>query len=275
MIRILLLLCFSSLYCQEPTVFLTSLIRDQAHLLPKYLQTIENLDYDKSLITVHFTTYNNSDETLSHLYRWKSEHKNDYKTIEIEDLKISHIKKKLNYEKREFSSEENKVIKILKNRGLEKAKEHSYYFYLDPTALIAPFTLKELIDQDKPMIAPLLKCIPECDDHTSTFFSKITERGYYEHDENYIKILFKWSLGTFQVPLIRDALLIKNEFLEQLSYTDDTDDYDFIILSRMARKNNIEQYLINEKEYGVKIHFFKPLSREEEHRKLKNILLIP
>lgn len=274
-IILLLLLCAARLHAEEKTVFLTTLVRDQAHLLPRYLKNIENLDYDKKLITVHFYTYNNSDQSGAHLLKWSQEQKTQYKDIVVETVNFPHIPKTLNFQAKEYSPADNKAAGELKDRGLIKAKEHSYYFFVDPTAYIAPSTLKELIEKDKPMIAPLLKSIPECDDHHSNFFYKVTDGGYYEHDENYIKILFRWTPGTFNVPLIRDVLLVKREVLDKLSYSDGSDDYDSIILARTARKNNVEQYITNEKELGVKIHFFKTLSREEENRRLRNLLLMP
>ena len=135
----------------------------------------------------------------------------------METLNFPHIPKTLNFQVKEYSPAENKVAGELKNNGLAKAKGHNYYFFVDPGAYIAPFTLKELIKKDKPMIAPLLKSIPECDDHHSNFFYKVTEDGYYDHDENYIKILFQWNPGTFNVPLIRDALLIKEDIWTSLA----------------------------------------------------------
>jgi hypothetical protein len=271
---LLLLLCCSCLY-SEKTVFLTSVIRDQAHLLPRFLQTIENYDYDKKLITIHFYTYNNNDQSQNLLNTWAKQQKDLYKNITIECVNFPNLPLLLNYQVKEYSYEENKALGELKNKGLLQAKGCDCYFYVDPTALLAPHTLKKLIAYDKPIIAPLLKCIPECDDHTSNFFAKVNEAGYYDHDENYIKILFHWNVGAFQVPLIRDALLIKEEVLDKLSYTDDAFDFDFITFSRNARKSGIEQHLSNEHEFGVKIHFFKPISREEETRRLRNILLMP
>lgn len=263
------------LISEEPAILLTSVIRDQAHLLPKFLNTIENYDYDKKRIAIHFFTYNNSDHSDALLNNWAGQHKSSYQDIIIETLHFPQISKTLNYQVKEYSPAENKILGELKNKGLSHAKQFDYYFYVEPGTFLAPFALKELLKKNKPIIAPLLKSIPECDDHHSNFFYKVTEEGYFEHHENYLKILFGWTHDTFQVPLVRDALLIKKEHLDKLTYLDQSNDYDIIIFGRSARKNGVDQFLTNESDFGVRVHFFKTLSREEENRRLRNILLMP
>ncbi len=272
---LLFLLCTACLHSEEKTVFLTSIIRDQAHVLPRYLKNIENLDYDKKLITVHFYTYNNDDRTSQLLQDWAGQNKNRYRDIAVETLQYSDIPLLPNYKKKEWIYEENSVVQELINKGLSKGKESDYYFFLAPTSLIAPFTLKELIAKDKPIIAPLLVSIPECDDHFANFFYKTTEDGYYAHDDNYTKILYRWDPGVFQVPLVYNAYLIKREYLDKLSFGEESSDLYFVAFARNARKNGVEQYLTNEKNYGVQIHFTSSVTREEEIRKLKNLLLLP
>lgn len=270
---LIFLLCFSSL-CAE-NIFLTAVFRDQAHLLNRFLKTVENIDYDKKHIGIHFYTYNNSDETAALLNAWAKQHKEAYKDVAVEVFQFTKLPLLLNYQKKEYSRLENKLLGEIKNNGLLQAQGYDYYLHLDPYALIAPGTLKALIAKDKPIIAPLLKSIPECDDHTSNFFSNVTEQGYWAHDENYIKILFGWQTGTFSVPLVRDVLLIKGQILPALSFTDESSDYDFVVFARSARKKGIEQYIANEQDFGVKIHFSNALSREEENRRLRNLLLMP
>src|SRR5437016_2885352 len=80
----------SCAYTQEPrnTVFLTILARNKAHMLPYFLPCIDNLSYDKQLITIYINTNNNIDATEDMLHAWAEKHKNDYKQIIFESHEV-------------------------------------------------------------------------------------------------------------------------------------------------------------------------------------------
>ena len=56
-------------------------------------------------------------------------------------------------------------------------------------------------------------------------------------------------LGAFAVPVVHVVYLIKSDYIKNLSYMDGTHEWEFIIFSRNARKNGIQQYICNEEDF--------------------------
>jgi len=150
-----------------------------------------------------------------------------------------------------------------------------YYFVVDCDVFLTPSTLKKLVEKDKPMIAPVVYNIPEKNDFCINGWLDVDERGYFREHPKYWELFFKKKRGTFKVPLVHCAYLIKSEFLDRLSYIDDTDDYEFIIFSRFARANGVDQYICNEEDFGVQFAFLDKIDLDEEVRRVKAFLAIP
>jgi hypothetical protein len=253
----------------DKKVFLTILARNKAHVLPKYLRCIENLDYDKKLIVLYVHTNNNSDDTQKILEDWMKKHEKNYQLIiyEKDNFELD------NSTPHEWSEQRLRILGELRNKSLRKAKANhaDYYFVVDCDNFIAPFTLKDLMSKDKPIIAPMLRSIPEPGDVASNFFADIDEEGCYKDSPDYFPILERKKIGTFKVPVVHCTYLIKAQYLDKLTYTDGTDDYEFLVFSDSARDNGIDQYICNEKEFGTNLNFFKKLTLEEERERVKTI----
>jgi 2-polyprenyl-3-methyl-5-hydroxy-6-metoxy-1,4-benzoquinol methylase len=129
--------------------------------------------------------------------------------------------------------------------------------------------------KDKPIVAPMLRPIPENYDIYSNYFSAVTPAGYWTSDPNYLKILNYEMVGTFKVPVVHCTYLIKSKYLDQLNYIDGTDDYEFAIFSRMARQKGIDQYICNEQDFGVLVHFHTDVTLEEEKRRVDEYFATP
>lgn len=257
-------------YCEEEgkTVLLAILARNKAHILDKYLHCIDNLDYDKSLITVYINTNNNVDDTQEMLEKWVSEHETEYRSIIFDQHELKKFDSNMPHE---WTSERFKVLAKIRNKSMQVAKEQDcdFYFVVDCDNFIRSYTLSYLIEMDKPIIAPLLLPIPEVGDRYSNYFCAIANNGYYMDHPDYYKIFSRQKVGTFKVPVVHCTYLIKNEYLDKLNYIDGTQDYEFVIFSRTARKNRVDQYICNEFEFGELIHCYDSLSLEEEAQKIE------
>lgn len=248
---------------REGSVLIAILARNKAFLLKEYLKTIENLDYDKKLISLYINTNNNVDETESILLNWIQHCGLQYHTVDFENQE---------YEPLESTSPHTwgptrfKIMAEIRNKSLQKAKERKcqFYFVVDCDNFIAPHTLKSLIAHNKPIIAPMLKAIPETNDPYSNYFCAISPRGYYRKHRDYLSILHRHKIGVFQVPLVHCTYLIQSQYIDYLNYSDGSDDYEFVIFSRIARNNCINQYICNDQNYGTLLHFFKNLTAAEE-----------
>lgn len=269
-LRLFLVLLTLPLVAEEKTVFLTILARNKAHLLPKFLECIDRQDYDKSLITVYINTNNNDDNTVEILENWIQQNQSEYHAILFEE---HHLARMDNSTPHEWTKERLRALAEIRNKSLKLALEMGtdYYFVVDCDNFITPCTLKYLVEQDKPIIAPMLISQPEPNDPSSNFFAAVSWNGYWADSPDYYRILYRDWVGTFKVPLVHCTYLINSSYLNQLSYTDLTDDYEFIIFSRTARRKGVGQYICNEEDFGVNLNFFDKPTREEEARRFQLI----
>ena len=255
----------------DQKVLLAILVRNKAHLLPYFLRCIENLDYNKKNLSLYINTNNNKDETQEILLDWLKSHENLYRSVCYEktdyviDASTPH----------EWTNERLKTLAKIRNRSLQKTKEtgSDFYFVVDCNNFIAPFTLKELIRQNKPMIAPMLRSIPEPGDAASNFFCAVDDNGYYRDSPDYLKILRREKVGTFKVPVVHCTYLIKAECLDKLDYYSENGEYEFIVFSRRAREQGVDQYICNEKEFGTNVNFHTKLTLEQEKERLQSLPL--
>lgn len=256
------------------TVLLAILARNKEHVLTKYLKCIDNLDYDKKLITVYVNTNNNADRTKEMLERWMMKNKDKYARFIYDN---QDIKENPQTNPHDWPVKRFKILAEIRNLSLQKAIEAKtdYYFVVDCDNFIAPSTLKDLVKKDKPIIAPMLRSIPEPGDEYANYFYEVTPNGYFLDHPIYYEIVRRQKIGTFKVDVVHCTYLIKAEYLDKLSYLDDSKDFEFIVFSRNARKNHIDQYICNEKEYGVQLHFHQNISLQEEKRRIQAILTIP
>ncbi len=258
----------------DKSVLIAILAKNKAHVLDKFLKCIHNLDYNKKLITLYIKTDNNTDNTKELLQKWVKEHGEEYRSIvfDSKDTSDTQVTKPHEWNPTRF-----KVLATIRNNSMQKTKECKcdYYFVVDCDNFIAPSTLKDLVKKDKPIIAPLLRSIPEPNDLYANFFHSTEPNGYFKHHPDHLAILERTKVGTFKVDLVHCTYLIKNEYIDKLNYIDGTNDYEFIVFSRTARDNHVDQYICNEKEYGVQIHYNDNLSLEEEKMRILPILTIP
>lgn len=259
------------LIAESPSVFLAILVRNKAHTLPTYLQCLENLDYDKKKISVYINTNNNTDETDEILKKWSEQHASDYAALELESHHIADLE---GDQPHNWNPTRFKALALIRNKSLEKALANGadFYFVVDCDNFIAPETLSTLVAKNKPIIAPLLKAIPEPGDIYSNFFGAVSSTGYYESHPQYMKILGEKQRGTFQVPVVHCTYLIRRDAIPQLSYIDGSADYEFVIFSREARKHHIPQYICNEKPFGSLLHFQNSPTLSEEKTRFEEIL---
>lgn len=271
----LLFLSLSSLLFSEgeenKTVLLAILAKNKAHVLPAYLRSIDALDYDKKLITVYINTNNNQDETLKMLEAWAEKRGPEYRSIIMESHEVANAAVTKPHE---WTKERFKTLATIRNKSMQKTLDEKCdaYFVVDCDNFITPCTLKELMKRDKPIIAPMLRAIPEPCDAYSNFFCDIAGTGYYKDHPNYRKILYKEMVGTFEVPVVHCTYLIQAPVIEKLTYLDGTDDYEFVIFSRSAREKNVGQFICNEKNFGTLLHFYSDgMTLDEEAKRVKII----
>ena len=259
--------------CENKKVLLAILAKNKEHVLPKFLSCIDNLEYDKKLITVYINTNNNEDNTQEMLESWVKKNESKYSAIIFESHEVQETQ---STKPHEWTAERFKVLGGIRNKSMQKTKECGcdYYFVVDCDNFIAPCTLKELMSKDKQIIAPMLTAAPEKGDRYSNYFCAVDVSGYFAAHPDYMKILTHEMQGTFNVPVVHCTYLIKSECIDKLAYVDDTSDYEFVIFSKSARNNGIEQYICNEKDFGFLVHFYEDISLEEEKQRTLDLVAV-
>lgn len=242
--------------------------RNKAHVLADYLTCIENLEYDKQALAIYINTNNNDDNTREILDEWTKKNKRLYRNIIMDAHNIQNL---IPTKPHVWTPQRFKVLGTIRNKSLQIAHMLAcdYYFVVDCDNFITPCTLRSLIRKDKPIIAPMLRAVPHPGDTYSNFVCAVNEDGYEKRHPDYIKILRREKVGTFLVPIVHCTYLIKTEFLNLLGYTDETHHHEFIVFSRLARKNGVRQYICNEKKFGVLLHHPGKLSLAEEQKEVK------
>lgn len=252
-----------SVEAEDKTVLLAVLARNKAHVLPYYLHCIDNLDYDKKKITVYINTNNNQDNTVELLRNWIVEKGSEYRGVIYESHEVEGL---LACSPHHWTAERFKVLGAIRNRSMEQAvsTKSDFYFVVDCDNFIVPSTLRDLVVHNKPIIAPMLRAIPDPEDGYSNFFTVVDEQGYWGGVEGYYPILLWEKVGAFDVPVVHCTYLIQTHVIPELTYIDASSDHEFVIFSRRARERGIGQFICNEKFYGYVLHPDETITLPEE-----------
>ncbi len=157
----------------------------------------------------------------------------------------------------DWSKERYQNLIRLKQEALKEAAQSwaDYAWFLDADVLVSnPDTLRDLINANKPIIAPLLKSFGRY----SNFWGAVTEDKYYARSDDYIDLIDRKKTGVFSVPLVHSCVLVdmRRRAAQSLSFDPATlgekMPYDDIIaLAVSANKTGSQMFVTNEKQYGV------------------------
>lgn len=264
------------LFCQDipeetnKTVLLAILARNKAHTLPYYLRCLDNLDYDKKSITVYINTNNNDDDTETILRNWAKRNEDTYNKIIFES---HHVDSLSSENPHAWHGARFRALGAIRQQSMLKTKEYGldYYFVVDCDNFIAPETLRVLVQEDKPIIAPMLLAKPKLGDSYSNYFCDIDPVGLYKDHEDYYKILLKQKTGSFKVPVVHCTYLVNAEHIDKLRYVDGTDMWEFVIFSTSARNSGVDQYICNKQDFGFLLHPPENITLAEEAALVKQL----
>lgn len=246
---------------KQNEIFVGMIVRDYNQTLPLFLRSIENQDYDKSLLTLQFNFCSDKDAfeaSKAIVSDWADKNGEKYRKVILVD-NTTQFNTAVNEGERRI------LYGQIKDGYLKSPPEGNYghYLILSSEYFIEPKTLKTLIQKDKPVIAPLMRAAPQPHDPYRNFFADVTETGYFQLHPDYFPIAAREKLGTFKLPCVQGVYLIQANAVDKLSFTDHFEGWEFVTFSNNARKNGVDQYLCNEREFGFLLHF----SGEEEKEK--------
>ncbi|XP_064539541.1 glycosyltransferase 25 family member [Drosophila montana] len=191
---------------EQPTVLITLLVRNKAHILPMFLSYVEQLDYPKQRIAFWLRCDHSSDNSIQLLQQWL-EHSGDF---------YHSINYAFNDETTRYQNESSaydwpvsrfKHVIALKEEALQYARDiwADFIFFLDADVLLtAPQTLKVLTALQLPIVAPML----QSESLYSNFWCGMTEEYYYQRTDEYKEIYHGDKVGVFAVPMVHTAVLV-------------------------------------------------------------------
>lgn len=235
----------------DPTDFVTIAIlaKDKAHVLPLYLNLIENQTYPAEKIKLYIRTNNNHDHTACLLEEWVEKVKDRYSEIYYD---ASDVPEPVHaYSPHEWNALRFQVLGRLRQESVAWAKaKGTHYFVVDCDNFITPKTLETLLHTRLPVIGPLLR---NGDDPASVYsnYHYVTDTdGYYKDAKLYFDVLYQTIKGLIEVEVIHCTYLIRHEVLNFVSYNDSSNRHEYVIFSDTLRKAGIPQYIDNRQVYG-------------------------
>ncbi|KAM9701202.1 multifunctional procollagen lysine hydroxylase and glycosyltransferase LH3-like isoform 1-T1 [Menidia menidia] len=127
-----------------------------------------------------------------------------------------------------------------------------YYFSLDSdVALTNPDTLRILIEENRPVIAPMLSRHGKL---WSNFWGALSPEGFYSRSEDYIEIVQGKRIGVWNVPYLTQSYVLRGALLrsrlQQVSlYLDQGLDPD-MVFCRSLRDQGVFMFVSNRDEFG-------------------------
>ncbi len=226
-------MCFG----KDQSLFMGLVIKDNDASVSTFLNQIDLLEYDKREIRLQMDILNKNPDVIARVRGWCSDHQKQYGSLACE-----------------VSTQE---VAALENEYLRKGKESELVFIASSEVFLHPFSLRLLAAKDVPIIAPLLRPLPYAWSHKRNVFLNATESGYYKDHPDYENIAQRKKVGTFRAACVQHVYLIQARYASRLSFKDGSP-YDFMAFGNVARKNQIPQFICNEREFGFYINSVEP-----------------
>lgn len=237
----------------EPVVFVAILAKEKQATLPYYLETLNNWDYPKDRMHIYIRTNNNTDATEKILQDWVRDHGHQYMSVLMDYTDVPHDLESLGVH--EWTAIRFSTLAAIRQKSVQLAQQFNadYYFVSDVDNYLFPHTLSELIHTGVSAVAPMLHYAngPDEDPRAySNFHNIANEYGYYQDNPAYFAIVEQRITGLIAVDVMHCTYLLHKSVFEKCNYFDGTEDYEYVIFSRVLRRNGVQQYLDNRQVYG-------------------------
>lgn len=251
-------------------VFIAILAKQKEKVLPLFLRSLHELDYPRKDIVLYIRTNNNTDRTREILEEWINEHADEYADVTYNPNNIEQNVEK--YGVHEWNGERFRALAKIRQASIDEClkTDCDYYFVIDVDNFLFPETLNDLIEANKPIVAPLLRYAVATDkypdtpedkervgEHRCRYYSNyhhmVDDYGSILNEPVYYQLLHRVDgyRGIWDVDCVHCTYLIKRKYLNKLTYLEDSDRWEYMVFSESARKARINQYLDNRKIYGI------------------------
>uniref|UniRef100_A0A7N9AMV3 procollagen-lysine 5-dioxygenase n=1 Tax=Mastacembelus armatus TaxID=205130 RepID=A0A7N9AMV3_9TELE len=177
-----------------PLVYIAVFIEHATPFMEEFLDRLATLNYPTARIRLFI--HNNVVFHERHIHTFWERHKSLFPDARL------------------VGPEENLQEDKARTMAIEACKKDpqcDYYFSIDSAvALTNPDTIRILIEENKPVIAPMLSRHGKL---WSNFWGALNPDGFYSRSEDYIEIVQGKRIGLWNVPYISQAYMIKGSVL--------------------------------------------------------------
>lgn len=234
----------------EPLVFVAILAKQKEKMLPAWLDSLSKWDYPKDRMILYVRSNNNTDKTEAVLKEWIEANRKWYRLV-VEDYRDIDVPVQ-DYGVHEWNPTRFKALGAIREKSVECAwqSEAEFYWVVDVDNFVKPDTLRKMVGHNLPVVAPLLRMADPEQPAYSNYHLLANVRGYFLDDMRYYQVLKQEITGHIICDVVHCTYLIRRDVFEDIRYIDGTDDYEYVIFSRVLRALNIPQYLDNTEIYG-------------------------
>lgn len=241
-----------------PSVMVAILLRNKAHTLPFFLNYIQNLDYPKERIRLWIRSDHNIDNSVPLMQEWLARVQPLYNHVDFYD---DNSESSYSDSEGPFDWSRKRVNNILRLRqeALNTARVSwvDYLMFVDcDNFLMSKKILKDLIRENKPIVAPMLNAT--FSKHYTNFWGDMDENGYYKRSDNYHDIHTRIISGIFRVPVVHSTFLIQTRHpaTTTLAFYPPPNEYhgpfdDIIIFAYNCILADIPTFIVNKDFYGI------------------------
>lgn len=218
-----------------PLVFVAVFIEHPTPFMEEFLERLTTLNYPKTRMRLFI--HNNVVYHEQHIQRFWERHR----ALFPDTVMVGP----------EEGLEEDKA-RTMAIQTCQKNPGCDYFFSIDSdVALTNPDTLRILIEENKPVIAPMLSRHGKL---WSNFWGALSPDGFYSRSEDYIEIVQGKRIGLWNVPYISQVYLVRGGVLRsklsQLSlFVDEGSDPD-MVFCRSVRDQGVFMFVSNRDEFG-------------------------
>lgn len=181
---------------QYPNVVMGLFLEKSTPFLEEFLQRIASLVFPKQNIDLYIHVNLKAEYHMEDVQLFLDSHQAEYRSVEV------------------VLPERNVKEWHARNHGLELCNEKScdYYFVVDSDVMLTnPNTLKILIEQNRPVISPMLVRPSKV---WSNFWGALTPDGFYARSSDYIEIVNNNRRGLWNVPFVSGSYLVNGTLLK-------------------------------------------------------------
>ncbi|XP_076014301.1 procollagen-lysine,2-oxoglutarate 5-dioxygenase 2 isoform X3 [Genypterus blacodes] len=179
---------------EYPNVLVGVFIEQPTPFLPEFFNRLLTLDYPKDKLKVF--VHNNEVYHEKHIQRFWEENRNTFASFKV------------------VGPEENLSQGEARNMGMDLCRTDAtcdHYYSIDSDVMLTnPQTLKNLIEQNRKIIGPLVTRHSKL---WSNFWGALSLDGYYARSEDYVDIVQRKRVGLWNIPYMAHTYLIRGDVL--------------------------------------------------------------